>query len=96
MIHKNSAESKGPRLIFAIRLNDTFRPGEDMVDHFTEWIRGLPTIAYEMKVEASFDSLSTIVILSSPISISAYLPRDPAILLGTYHVIESNATFLPV
>jgi hypothetical protein len=79
-IQKNPAGPEGPRLIFAIRLNNTFRPGEDLVDHFTEWIRSLPTIAYEMKVEAVFDSLSTIMILSLPMSISAYLPRDPAII----------------
>jgi hypothetical protein len=41
---------KTPRLIFAVRLRDTLKPGEDMVEYFTEWIRNFPTIADEMKV----------------------------------------------
>jgi hypothetical protein len=72
--------ARTPRLIFAVRLRSSFKPGEDMVDHFTEWIRGFPTIADEMKVEAVFDSLSTLVFVSLPVSVSAYLPRDPAII----------------
>jgi len=79
-MQKIPAEPKGPRLIFAIRLNDTFRPETDMLDHFTDWMRSFPTIAHEMKVEAVFDSLSTLVLVSMPMYISAYLPQDPAIL----------------
>src|SRR6187402_2604138 len=43
-------------------------------------MRALPTIADEITVEASFDSYSTIVILSLPVSLAAYLPQDPAII----------------
>jgi hypothetical protein len=79
-MQKIPAESKGPRLIFSIRLNDTFRPEADMLDHFTDWMRSFPTIAHEIKVEAVFDSLSTLVLVSLPMYISAYLPQDPAIV----------------
>jgi hypothetical protein len=80
-VQKVPTESKGPRLVFAIRLNDTFRPEADMLDHFTDWMRSFPTIAHEMKVEAVFDSLSTLVLISLPMEISAYIPQDPAIIL---------------
>jgi hypothetical protein len=79
-MQKVPTESKGPRLIFAIRLNNTFRPETDMLDHFTDWMRSFPTIAHEMKVEAVFDSLSRLVLVSLPMNISAYLPRNLAIL----------------
>jgi hypothetical protein len=79
-MQKVPAESKGPRLIFAIRLKDTFRPEVDILDHFTDWMRSFPTIAHGMKVEAVFDSLSTLVLISLPMYIYAYLPQDPAIL----------------
>jgi hypothetical protein len=35
-MQKIPTKPKGPRLIFAIRLNDTFRPEVDMLDHFTD------------------------------------------------------------
>ncbi|KAF8848024.1 hypothetical protein BDZ45DRAFT_606554, partial [Acephala macrosclerotiorum] len=75
-----SASVETPRLLFSIRLRETFKPGEDMLELFTEWIRKFPTIADEMKVEASFDSHSTIVIMSLPLSVAAYLPKDPSII----------------
>ena len=51
-----------------------------MVELFTEWLRNFPTIADEMRVEASFDSYSSIILISLPVSISAYIPRDPSII----------------
>jgi hypothetical protein len=71
---------KVPRLAFAIRLRDNFSAGELSTELFIEWLRTMPTIAAEVKVEAGFDSFSTLVIVSIPISLSAYLPSDPAII----------------
>lgn len=34
-----------PRLAFAIRLRDTFRPGEQLQSLFLEWLRNIPAIA---------------------------------------------------
>jgi len=85
---------RGPRLLFAIRMRDTFQPGEDMVELFTEWMRCMPTIADEVNVEASFDSFSTIVIISLPVSVAAYLPQDPSIIsLGP--ITSENRVSLP-
>ncbi|KAL2071832.1 hypothetical protein VTL71DRAFT_13067 [Oculimacula yallundae] len=85
---------RGPRLLFAIRIRDSFQPGEDMVELFTEWMRCIPTIADEVHVEASFDSYSTIIIVSLPVSVAAYLPQDPAIIsLGP--ITSENRISLP-
>jgi hypothetical protein len=71
---------KVPRLAFAIRLRDNFSAGELSTELFTEWLRTMPAIAAEVKVEAGFDSFSTLVIVSIPIYLLAYLPCDPAII----------------
>ncbi|KAK0108101.1 hypothetical protein ONS95_002922 [Cadophora gregata] len=85
---------RGPRLLFAVRMRDTFQPGEDMVELFAEWMRCIPTIADEVNVEASFDSYSTIVIISLPVSVAAYLPQDPSIIsLGP--ITSENRVLLP-
>ncbi|KAH7420146.1 hypothetical protein BKA64DRAFT_716496 [Cadophora sp. MPI-SDFR-AT-0126] len=85
---------RGPRLLFAIRMRDTFQPGDDMVELFTEWMRCIPTIADEVNVEASFDSYSTIVIISLPVSVAAYLPQDPSIIsLGP--ITSENRVLMP-
>jgi hypothetical protein len=73
-------KSKVPRLAFAIRLRDTFTPGEDIKGLFLQWLRDMPTIAEEVKVEAGFDAFSTLVIVSLPVAFCAYLSRDPAII----------------
>lgn len=73
-------KSKVPRLAFAIRLEDSFRPGEDIKDLFLQWLRDMPNIAKQVKIEAGFDAFSTLVIVSLPIDVCAYLSRDPAII----------------
>jgi len=77
---QDSTGVKVPRLAFAIRLRDNFSASELSAELFTEWLRTMPTIAAEVKVEAGFDSFSTLVIVSIPIYLSAYLPCDPAII----------------
>jgi hypothetical protein len=62
-----------PRLAFAIRLRDTFRPGEQLQQLFLEWLRNMPAIGEEVQIEAGFDSFSTLLIVSLPIAISSYL-----------------------
>lgn len=73
-------KNKVPRLAFAIRLHDTFTPGEDLKDLFLQWLRDMPNIAQQVKIEAGFDAFSTLVIVSLPIAFCAYLSRDPAII----------------
>jgi hypothetical protein len=73
-------ETKVPRISFAIRLRDTFSPHELSKDLFKEWLRTIPALVDEVKVEAGFDSFSSLLIVSVPISLSIYVPRDPAVI----------------
>ena len=73
-------ETKVLRISFAIRLKDTFRPHELSKDLFKEWLRTIPALVDEVKVEAGFDSFSSLLIVSVPISLSIYVPRDPAVI----------------
>jgi hypothetical protein len=83
-----------PRLAFAIRLSDTLRPSQLRTDLFLEWLRSVPTIAKEVKVEAVFGSFSSLVILSIPVALSAFLQRNRAIIsLGP---ITSRNIMLPL
>lgn len=86
--------AKVPRLVFAIRLNDTLRSDQLRTDLFVEWLRSMPAIAEEVKVEAGFDSFSFLIILSIPIALSTFLPTNHAIMsLGP--VTSSNRVRLP-
>jgi hypothetical protein len=78
--HDPICGDKVPRLAFAIRLRDNFQVGELSTDLFLEWLRHIPTIAEQVKVEAGFDSFSSLLIVSIPISLSGYLPTDRAII----------------
>jgi hypothetical protein len=69
-----------PRILLAVRLKDPFRPRDLSFDFFKEWLRMIPTVAEDVKGEAGFGSFSSIVIVSVPITLSLYLPRDPAII----------------
>jgi hypothetical protein len=71
---------KFPRLAFAVRLSESFLPSENIEKLLLEWLRDLPLIAEEVKIEAGFDSFSTLLILSIPFSLSAYMPFDPAVV----------------
>jgi WD40 repeat protein len=77
---QGSQGSKAPRMSFAVRLQDTFRPEELCEDLFKEWLRLVPVLVEEVKVEAGFGSFSSLLIVSVPISLSIYLPRDPAVI----------------
>lgn len=99
MSRMNSAASlsleKVPRLAFAIRLKDTVKASELSADLFIDWLRCIPAAAEEVKIEAGFDSLSTLLIVSMPMLLASYLPSDPAItclgpVTSTNHLIEKS------
>jgi len=46
---------------------------------FLEWLRSVPAIAEEVVIEGAFESFSTIVLISVPLSTASYLPQDLAI-----------------
>ncbi|KAG4437821.1 hypothetical protein IFR05_006708 [Cadophora sp. M221] len=73
-------ESFVPRLLFAVRLKESFQPNELSTDMLTEWFRMIPLIGVEeVKIEAGFNSFSSVVILSVPIAMSAFIPTHPAV-----------------
>ena len=76
----SNLSEKVPRILLAIRLHETFRPGELSHNLFKEWLRMMPAVAEEVKVEAGFGSYSSILIVSIPMTVSLYLPEDPAII----------------
>lgn len=75
-----SSEGKVPRLAFAVRLRESFLPTDDIKKLFASWLRDMPAIAEEVKIEAGFDSFSTLLIVSIPFALSAYIPSHPAIM----------------
>jgi hypothetical protein len=63
-------ESRVPRLAFDIRLR------EDLKSHQLSHV-----VAEEVKIEAGFESFSSLVVLSVPMSLMAYLPTHSALIL---------------
>jgi len=73
-----------PRLLFSIRISEDVKPRELSTDLFTDWLREVPMLSSLVKVEAGFASDSTILIVSMPAAMFAYIPSNPSIaFLGT-------------
>jgi choline dehydrogenase-like flavoprotein len=69
-----------PRMAFAIRLIEDFRIGDLSSDLFSEWLRNIPASVDQVKIEAGFHSYSSLLIVSVPICLSIYIPKDPAVI----------------
>ena len=69
-----------PRIAFAVRLEDNFKPGHLTADLMLEWLRSLPIKVRNVKVEAGFSSFSTLLIVSLPISLASYFDPNPAVI----------------
>jgi len=69
-----------PRILLAVRLKDDCCGAELSINLFKNWLRDMPTVAEEVKVEAGFGSYSSIVIVSIPLALSLYLRQDPAVI----------------
>jgi hypothetical protein len=98
-LHRATSELKVPRLAFAIRLRDNIKADELSTDLFLEWLRHIPAIAEQVKVEAGFDSFSSLLIVSMPLSLSGYLPPDRAVIslgpISSSNLISSLHTATP-
>jgi hypothetical protein len=70
-----------PRLLFSIRISEDIKPRQLSTDLFADWLGSVPIAADRVTIEAGFASDSTLLIISMPIELFAYLPRDPAITL---------------
>jgi len=78
--HASSPAGDTPRIAFAIRLKEDFKVGDLSSDLFLEWLRRIPESVAEVKIEAGFYSYSSLLIISVPICMSLYMPKDPAII----------------
>ena len=73
-----------PRLLFSIRIDEDVKPGELSTELFTDWLREIPVVASLVRVEAGFASDSTLLMVSMPAAMSAYISSNPAItIIGT-------------
>lgn len=78
----SSAIGRGhaPRIAFAIRLKDQFRVTDLSSDLFMNWLENVPASIDGVKIEAAFHSSSSLLIVSIPICMSIYMPKDNAII----------------
>jgi hypothetical protein len=70
-----------PRLLFSIRIQEDVRSTDLSIEMFTDWLRDVPVSSCLVRVEAGFASDSTILMVSMPAAMVAYLPSDPAIIM---------------
>jgi hypothetical protein len=60
---------------------------------FTDWLRDVPVSSSLVRVEAGFASDSTLLMVSMPAAMIAYIPSDPAIIM--IGVIRSQNLLTP-
>jgi hypothetical protein len=70
-----------PRLLFSIRISEDIKPNQLSTELFADWLTTLPIGTKSVRIEAGFASDSTLLMLSFPVAMLAYLPDDPAITM---------------
>lgn len=70
-----------PRILLSIRVNESIKPNELSPELFAEWLGTIPLLTKSVRVEAGFASDSTLLMVSVPIAVLGYLPKDPAITM---------------
>ncbi|KAH7348510.1 hypothetical protein BKA65DRAFT_500745 [Rhexocercosporidium sp. MPI-PUGE-AT-0058] len=69
-----------PRALFLVRFIEDI-PTEDLsVELFKDWISSCPAAVAEIRIEASYKCFSTLVFITVPLAMQAYMPKDPAIM----------------
>ena len=69
-----------PRALFAIRFKEDIQGKDLSVELFREWLRSIPAAAEEIRIEAGFKCFSTVVLLTVPCPMGAYIPQHLAVL----------------
>jgi hypothetical protein len=70
-----------PRILFSIRIQEDVKSSDLSIEMFTDWLRDVPVSSCLVRVEAGFASDSTILMVSMPAAMVAYLPFNPAVLM---------------
>ena len=85
-----------PLIALAIRLKEYFKVGDLSPDLFLEWLRRMPNVAGDVKIEAGFHGYSPLLIVSVRIAMFLYMPKDPAIIcLGPINALGMDLNLLP-
>ena len=72
----NSAEQSCPTVLIAVALEEDQRL---QLDTWVDWLRDIPAIAKYARVEGIYESNSTLMLLSLPVSIWDMIPNNPAV-----------------
>lgn len=73
---KRSLNENGlcPQILLAIRLEQ-----DDLdIAQWTDWIRNVPAVGTEVRIEGIYESFSTLLLLRMPVSVWNLLPSNPA------------------
>ncbi|KAF6817699.1 serine/threonine protein kinase [Colletotrichum musicola] len=91
-LSQETMPSRYPRLLLSFRLLEDMDPEALRIDLFSHRLGSLPIPVDSVKVEAGFSSDSTILLVSVPVAMLPFLPRDPSItIIGT--IDSSNLLF---
>ena len=72
----NGPEQSGPTVLIAVALEEDQRL---QLDTWVEWLRDIPAIAKYARVEGIYESNSTLMLLSLPVSIWDLIPNNAAV-----------------
>ncbi|KAI6708206.1 hypothetical protein JHW43_009264 [Diplocarpon mali] len=75
-----SASGESPRMAFAIQPKESLPTSDVLSDLFLRCLGDIPASVAEVKVEVAFQGSPSLLIVSVPICISIYMPRDPAVI----------------
>ncbi|KAF6802157.1 hypothetical protein CSOJ01_11774 [Colletotrichum sojae] len=93
-VPQKASSPRHPRLLLSFRLLEDMDPEALRVDLFSHWLGSLPIPVDSVKVEAGFSSDSTVLLVSVPVAMLPFLPRDPSVtVIGTIH--SSNLLVRP-
>ena len=67
-------------MLFAVRLEEATSTNDLNLDAFIEWCRSIPASVHEIKVEAQFESDSTIILVKTPLPLWVCLKDHPAVM----------------
>jgi len=68
-----------PRALFAVRFKEDIRAEHLSMELFQKWLRAIPAPVEEVRVEAGYKCLSTLVFITMPLSMWPYMPQNLAI-----------------
>jgi hypothetical protein len=91
-----STISKFPQVLLSIRLDEHYLSSDvsqQRISEWTEWLRNMPGGAKDIKIQGAYESFSTLLILSMPISVWDALPNNLAYSFIGFITSENKAPF---